>query len=183
MEVKEFLNEIGIDATKELLENPKMKQLVDFIENNNISYFYFDEYINPKKFEYFIENMNSLENIIEVLCNSTYISTFNYNYDKYVELFNIYNSKKFSMYGGNKALIFIDKEYLKYASVEWTQNVLFKSNKIIRLKKDRVVIEKNKIDKENEDYIAPIELNIQSLSKAKEQERLKEVIIHATKSM
>lgn len=183
MEVKEFLDEVGIEVTKELLENPKMKQLVDFIERNNISYICFDEYINPKKFEYFIENMNSLENIIEVLCNSAYISTFNYNYDKYVELFNIYDSKKVSMYGGNKALIFIDEEYLKYASVEWTQDILFKSNKIINLKKDRVVVETNKLEREDKNYIAPIELNIQTLLKAKEQGRLKEVISHATRSM
>ena len=41
------------------------------------------------------------------------------------------------------SMILTDNEYLKYATIEWTQDVFSKSELIIKLYKDRVEFEEN----------------------------------------
>lgn len=176
-----FLKNIGVKATDEIQNNPKIKQIINYINNNDINYRAMAKYINEEKFLYFIENMKSINNIIEVLNNDSYLLNFNYDYKNLVKFFNIYNSKKINMIAG--AIILTDKEYLKYATVEWTQDVFSKSELIIKLCGDKIKSEKNTHKLGDIEYVSAFELNLRTLAKAKKEGRLEEVIRIATNIM
>ena len=111
MEKVDFLRNIGVEPTKEIKNNPKTKQIINYIEKNNIAYLTNSNYINEEKFLYFILNMKSILNIIEVLNTESYLVSFNYEYKDLVKFFNIYNPKRISMISGAKILT--DEEYLR----------------------------------------------------------------------
>ena len=181
MDKVEFLRNIGVKATYEIKNNPKIKQIVNYIKNNKITSLANSNYINEEKFLYFIINMKSANSIIEVLNNDTYLLNFNYDYKDLVKFFNIYNPKKIDMIAGS--MILTDNEYLKYATVEWTQDVFSKSELIIKLYKDRIEFEKNPYNPEDIKYISAFEQNLRILVEAKKQGRLEEVIRMATNTM
>ena len=181
MEKVDFLRNIGVKPTKEIKNNPKTKQIINYIEKNNIAYLTNSNYINEEKFLYFILNMKSILNIIEVLNTESYIVSFNYEYKDLVKFFNIYNPKRISMISGAKILT--DEEYLKYASIEWTQNVFSKSELIIKLHKDKVQFEQNPYSQKDVRYIAAFEQNLRTLVEAKKLGILKDVIKRATDVM
>ena len=181
MEKVEFLQNIGVKATKEIQSNPKIKQIINYIENSDIKYLANFNYINEEKFLYFIINMKSANSIIEVLNNDAYLFNFNYDYKELVKFFNIYNPKKIDMIAGS--MILTDNEYLKYATIEWTQDVFSKSELIIKLYKDRVEFEENPYNPEDIKYISAFEQNLRILVEAKKQGKLEEVIRRATNTM
>lgn len=181
MDKVEFLRNIGVKATDEIKNNPKIKQIVNYIKNKDITYLTNFNYINEEKFLYFIINMKSANSIIEVLNNDAYLFNFNYDYKDLVKFFNIYNPKKIDMIAGS--MILTDNEYLKYATIEWTQDIFSKSELIIKLYKDKVEFEKNPYNPGDIEYIPAFEQNIRILSKAKKQGKLEEVIHRATNIM
>lgn len=181
MEKVEFLRNIRVKATKEIQSNPKIKQIINYIKNNDIKYLANFNYINEEKFLYFIINMKSADNIIEVLNNEAYLFNFNYDYKNLVKFFNIYNPKKIDMIAGS--MILTDNEYLKYATIEWTQDIFSRSELIIKLYKDRVGFEENTCNPGNIEYISAFEQNLRTLVKAKEEGKLEEVIRRATNIM
>lgn len=181
MDKVEFLRNIGVKATKEIQSNPKIRQIVNYIKNNDITDLTNCNYINEEKFLYFITNMKSANSIIEVLNNDAYLLNFNYDYKELVKFFNIYNPKKIDMIGGS--VILADKEYLKYATIEWTQDIFSKSELIIKLYKDKVEFEKNPYNPRDIEYISAFEQNLRVLVIAKKQGRLEEVIRRATNTM
>lgn len=176
-----FLKNIGVKATDEIQNNPKIKQIINYINNNDINYRAVAKYTNEEKFLYFIENMKSINSIIEVLNNDSYLLNFNYEYKELVKFFNIYNPKRISMISGAKILT--DNEYLKYAGIEWTQNVFSKSELIIKINKDKIQFEQNPYYPEDIRYISAFEQNLRTLSDAKKKGILKEVIKRATDVM
>lgn len=182
MNEREFLNEVGIVATKELLDNPKIKQIVKYLTKEGMYVFNTGLKIKPEAFLEFVNEMNSIENIVGVLNSSVMMRNFSESYKKYILVLNHYDIRKISWYG-DLTLILADSEYLANSTIEWTENVLFKSNKIIKLQSDRVIFKENIYSEDDYDYIPPIKLNLRTLVQAKEQGRLKEVIKRATKSM
>lgn len=181
MDKVDFLRNIGVKTTKEIKDNAKVKQINNYIEKNDIAYSTSSTYINEDKFLYFILNMKSIPNIIEVLNNESYLLNFNYEYKELVKFFNIYNPKRISMISG--ARILTDEEYLKYASIEWTQNVFSKSELIIKLHKDKVQFEQNPYSQKDVRYISAFEQNLRTLVEAKKLGILKDVIKRATDVM
>lgn len=181
MDKKEFLLEIGVKTTKDIQNNPKIRQVIDYIEENDISYFSTGNYIDPDKFLYFIENMKSADKIISVLNKEAYLSNFNYDYKDLVKFFNLYNPDKIDMIGGS--MVLTDSEYLKYTTIEWTENVLSKSEFIIKLNKDRVTFEENPYRPGELEYISAFEHNVRTLALAKKEGRLLEVLKRATNVM
>ena len=177
----DFLRSFGLKATKEIKDNAKVKQINNYIEKNDIAHSTSSTYINEDKFLYFILNMKSIPNIIEVLNNESYLLNFNYEYKELVKFFNIYNPKRISMISG--ARILTDEEYLKYASIEWTQNVFSKSELIIKLHKDKVQFEQNPYSQKDVRYISAFEQNLRTLVEAKKLGILKDVIKRATDVM
>lgn len=177
----DFLRSFGLKATKEIKDNAKVKQINNYIEKNDIAHSTSSTYINEDKFLYFILNMKSIPNIIEVLNNESYLLNFNYEYKDLAKFFNIYNPKRISMISG--ARILTDEEYLKYASIEWTQNVFSKSELIIKLHKDKVQFEQNPYSQKDVRYISAFEQNLRTLVEAKKLGILKDVIKRATDVM
>ena len=57
MDKVKFLQNIGVKNIKELQNNPKINQIINYIENNDINYLINSNYINEEKFLYFITNM------------------------------------------------------------------------------------------------------------------------------
>ena len=175
MDKVDFLRNIGVKATKEIKDNAKVKQINNYIEKNDIAYSTSSTYINEDKFLYFILNMKSIPNIIEVLNNESYLLNFNYEYKELVKFFNIYNPKRISMISGAKILT--DNEYLKYAGIEWTQNVFSKSELIIKINKDKIQFEQNPYYPEDIRYISAFEQNLRTLVEAKKnKEGLKKLL-------
>ena len=181
MDKVKFLQNIGVKNIKELQNNPKINQIINYIENNDTNYLINSNYINEEKFLYFITNMKSANNIIEILNNDIYLLNFNYDYKELVKFFNIYNPKSIDMIAGS--MILTDKEYLKYATIEWTQDIFSKSELIIKLYKDKVEFKENPHKPKDIEYISAFEQNLRVLAIAKEQKRLKEVICKATNTM
>ena len=181
MDKVEFLQNIGVKLTKKIQSNPKLTQIVNYIKNNNIICLANSNYINEEKFLYFITNMKSINSIIEVLNNDVYLLNFNYNYKELVKFFNIYNPKKIDMIGGS--MILTDNEYLKYASIEWTQDIFSKSELIIKLCENKVELEENPYKTGDIEYISAFEQNLRTLAKAKRQGKLEKVIYMATNKM
>ena len=181
MDKVEFLKDIGVKPTKEIQNNPKIRQIVNYIKNNDITNLTNYYYINEEKFLYFITNMKSADTIIEVLKNDAYLVNFNYDYKELVKFFNIYNPKSINMIAGS--MILTDKEYLKYATIEWTQDIFSKSELIIKLYKDKVEFKENPLKPKDIEYISAFEQNLRVLAIAKEQKRLKEAICKATNTM
>ena len=181
MDKVKFLQNIGVKNIKELQNNPKINQIINYIENNDINYLINSNYINEEKFLYFITNMKSANNIIEILNNDAYLLNFNYDYKELVKFLNIYNPKSINMIAGS--MILTDKEYLKYATIEWTQDIFSKSELIIKLYKDKVEFKENPLKPKDIEYISAFEQNLRVLAIAKEQKSLKEVICKATNTM
>ena len=67
METKEFLSIIGIIPTKELLDNSKLKQIINYINENDIVIFDTGIYIKKEAFEILLNDVNSVETIIKIL--------------------------------------------------------------------------------------------------------------------
>ena len=89
MDKVKFLQNIGVKNIKGLQNNPKINQIINYIENNDTNYLINSNYINEEKFLYFITNMKSANNIIEILNNDAYLLNFNYDYKELVKFFNI----------------------------------------------------------------------------------------------
>lgn len=182
METKEFLSIIGIIPTKELLDNSKLKQIINYINENDIVIFDTGIYIKKEAFEILLNDVNSVETIIKILSTDADVMCLNRDAKNITKFYNLYNFKFVEWLGKNTEIL-IDEEYLKYATKEWTENVLFNSNKIIHIGKERVTIRENPHKKDTSNYIAPIELNIESLIQAKQKGILKEVLQKATQAM
>ena len=80
-------------------------------------------------------------------------------------------------------MILTDNEYLKYASIEWTQDIFSKSELIIKLYENKVKFEENPYNSGDIEYISAFEQNLRTLAKAKKQGKLKEIIYMATNKM
>ena len=80
-------------------------------------------------------------------------------------------------------MILTDNEYLKYASIEWTQDIFSKSELIIKLYENKVKFEENPYNSGDIEYISAFEQNLRVLIIAKKQGRLEEVIRKATNVM
>ena len=174
MSSREFLKDLGVEPTNELVNHPKIKQLIKYLDDNNTYCVIFEDYIDPEKFLYFIDNMNSIKNIAVLLNQSAFSTLFNFEYEKYIKLYNIYDAEIIPLYACTEVLY--DEDYLKFASKEWTQDVFVNSKKVIKLYKDRIVI------KDSLEYIFPFEQNLYTLKKAKKEGKLGEVITRAIKA-
>lgn len=182
MEKKEFLNVAGIAPTKELLDNPKIKQIVDFVNKHGFILYDTDAYIKPEVFNTLIDYIHSAEAIIQILNRESEATSLNTHLDSIIKFYNLYDPYKVQWLGKDTAIL-VDEEYLKNSTKEWTENVLFKSNKIIFVGQKRVTIRENRYSKDEPKYIEPIELNVTALRVAKERGMLKQAILQATEIM
>lgn len=180
MNSKEFLKDLGVEPTKELVNHPKIKQLIKYLDDNNTYSVIFEDYIRPETFLYFIDNMNSIKNIAVLLNQSVFSTLFNFEYEKYIKLYNIYDAEIIPLYACTEVLY--DEDYLKFASKEWTQDVFVNSKKVIKLYKDRIVIKDYNVSPDSLEYISPFEQNLYALKKAKKEGKLGEVITRAIKA-
>lgn len=177
MNIRGLLRKLNVEPAEEILKNPKMKQIVEFINKNDVIIYESDEVVNAKAFNTFLENINSIEAIINILNKPSIVSAINYYPEILAEFYNLYDFKKVTWYG-KKSRILIDSQYLKVASKEWTEDVLFQSRKNIYLNNGKVTLREEK----SEDVI-PIEHNISVLARAKDEGVLFEVITKVTNAM
>ena len=84
MSSREFLKDLGVEPTNELVNHPKIKQLIKYLDDNNTYCVIFEDYIDPEKFLYFIDNMNSIKNIAVLMRQSVFELLFPYDYEKFV---------------------------------------------------------------------------------------------------
>ena len=180
MSSREFLKDLGVEPTNELVNHPKIKQLIKYLDDNNTYSVIFEDYIDPEKFLYFIDNMNSIKNIAVLMRQSVFELLFPYDYEKFIKLYNIYDAEIIPLHACTEVLY--DEEYLKFASKEWTQEVFVNSKKIVRLYKNRIVIKEYNVSPDSLEYISPFEQNLYTLKKAKKEGKLGEVITRAIKA-
>ena len=205
--MEELIKVLGIkNPTDKIRKHPKMLQLLQYVKSHDI-YLYvsdendiftengeeddveYDNYmfkINEDAFITLLENINSFEVLIKMLRREYLLVCINYNALEDAKFFNIYDPDV--VIRSLEADILVDEEYLKYASVEWTVEVLMKHPKVLQIKgkkltlKDNVMPEYNSVywdTDHNEDYIINkfrFELNLRALNKAKKLGLLKEAI-------
>ena len=212
MDIEKLIKILEIkNPTDKIREHPKMLQLLQYIklhdiysnvpdeniiftengEEDDVEYpvFDYDNFmykINEDAFITLLENINSFEVLIKMLRREYLLVCINYNALEDAKFFNIYDPDV--VIRSLEADILVDEEYLKYASVEWTVEVLMKHPKVLQIKgkkltlKDNVMPEYNSVywdTDHNEDYIINkfrFELNLRALNKAKKLGLLKEAI-------
>lgn len=175
--MKGFLKKLNVQPTEEILKNPKMKQIVDYVEANDIEIYESEEVINSNAFNVLLTNINSIEALAHILNKSSIVGCINYHAETLAKFYNLYDYTKVEWLG-ERTRILVDAEYLKYATKEWTEDILFKSNKIIHIGKERLIFKENM-----DEDLNPIEHNIRVLQEAKERGILSSVISRATQTM
>ena len=178
MDIKTLSNIFNFECTKEVEENLKVRQLVEYINKNNIEYSDLGEDILSKEaFINFIENVNSLKIASKVIGEYPNLAAIEFNPELVAKFFNIYD---ISIYPGSFiAELLVDEEYLKYASVEWTKEHIlsFSFDKVLEIEKDKIIVKENKLTEENEDeYLPGMHQNVEVLKYAIKKNILKEAI-------
>ena len=117
MDIKTLCNIFNFECTKEIEENLKLRQLVEYIHKNNIEYSEVGEDIISKEaFRKFIENIKSIKVASKVIGKYPNLAPIEFNPELVAKFFNIYD---ISIYPGSfVAELLVNEEYLIYASVE-----------------------------------------------------------------
>ena len=127
----------------------------------------------------FLNNINSIEVAARLLGKYRNLMAIEQEPEKVANFFNTYSVENFTYPGEDVASLLLDKEYLKYASVEWTrEHVLsFSFGKVLQVSGKKVSTTINALTDENEDeYIPNVESNIEALKKAQKNKVLKKAI-------
>ncbi len=170
--MEELIKALGIkNPTKKIKEHPKMLQLLEYTKLHDIYEHDFD--IQEDAFITLLENINSLDVLLNILKKSYILLGINYHALEYANFFNLYDPGVLDY--SLDAAILVDEEYLKYASVEWTQGILKKQEKVLEIN-DKTLTLKDNEDDDSEDYIESFLLNLVSLKKAKDLGLLKDAI-------
>lgn len=178
MDIKTLCNIFNFECTKEVEENLKVRQLVEYINKNNIEYSDVGEDIISKDaFIKFIENINSLEVAVKVISKYPNLAGIDSTPELAAKFFNIYD---IDIYPGSfVAELIIDKEYLKYASVEWTKTHIlnYSFERVLEICNGNISVKDNILTEENElDFIPGIHQNVEALKIAKKNNILKRAI-------
>ena len=178
MDIKKLCNVFNFECTKEIEENLKLRQLVEYINKNNIEYSEVGEDIISKEaFIKFIEKIKSIKVASKVIGKYPNLAPIELNPELVANFFNIYD---ISIYPGSfVAELLVNEEYLKYASVEWTQEHIlsFSFDKIIKFEKNKIIVKENKLTEENEaEYLPGMHPNVEALKKAFKKGVLKQAI-------
>lgn len=175
--LKDFIKALNIKlTTKEIYKDTKVKQLIKYINDNNIDIYENDLYINEEVFLELLHNIHSLDTFVRILYSNASLLNINYHVKEMIMLYNMYDPRKIGYMSYDEFSILIDKEYLKYASKEWTEDYFINYPRILHVYKDRVVSKCNTRYEDEVDYVRPLFLNLDALKKAKENGLLKEVI-------
>lgn len=176
--VKEFIDATKIKlTTKEIYKNTKVKQLIDYINENDIDICENDISINEDAFLELLESVHSLDSVLKILSRTSDLLSINYRAKQIADFYNLYDTDKFEGLSYEQAKILLDEEYLKYASKEWTESHFLGYPRIIHVSAKRVISRANTKSEDDEDYIEPIYINLRALEKAKQQNLLKEVVL------
>lgn len=175
--LKEFIDVTNIKlTTKEIYEDTKVKQLITYINDNDIDIYENNLYINEDAFLELLHNIHSLDVFLRIIYSSVNILSIEYHGKEMAMLYNMYDPKKIGYMSYDEFNILLDEEYLKYASKEWTEDYLINYPRILYVYKDKVVSRRNTKYEDEKDYIRPLYLNLKALRKAKENGLLKEAI-------
>lgn len=175
--LKDFIKALNIKlTTKEIYKDTKVKQLIKYINDNNIDIYENGLYINEQAFLELLHNIHSLDTFIKILYSNANLLNINYHVKEMIMLYNMYDPKKVGYMPYEEFSILLDKEYLKYASKEWTEDYFINYPRILHVYKDRVISKCNNKYEDEVDYIRPLFLNLEALKKAKENGLLKEAI-------
>ena len=180
MNIAQMCQIFNFKSTKEIEKNTKVRQLVGYINQNQIEFEEIDGTVLSKKsFLIFLNNINSIEVAARLLGKYRNLMAIEQEPEKVANFFNTYSVENFTYPGEDVASLLLDKEYLKYASVEWTrEHVLsFSFGKVLQVSGKKVSTTINALTDENEDeYIPNVESNIEALKKAQKNKVLKKAI-------
>lgn len=175
MTVKELLKVIGIKKpTIKLMTHPKLIQVLNCCNEQDITVYEHDFVINEDAFIVFLDNIHSIETLFELLKNVSFLLSINYNPKEIAIFYNLYDSKKLQY--NEDSEILIDDEYLMYATKEWTENTFIKQDKVLYISDKRMILKPNLKKIDEDDYVESYLLNLIALKKAKELGLLKEAI-------
>ncbi|MBO5477686.1 MAG: hypothetical protein J6A15_08050 [Clostridia bacterium] len=180
MDIVTLCNIFNFKCTKEVERNTKVKQLVSYINQNQIEYSEVGEkVISRDAFLRFLENINSIASAAKVLSEYKNLSAIGLNPELVAKFFNVYPPEGYNYPGSFVSELITDSEYLKLASIEWTnEHILrFSFDKILEVKGKRLTIKDNTLTEENElDYMPGTHQNVESLKTAKKNNILKRAI-------
>ncbi len=173
MTITELIKILGIkNPTLKIKNHLKMLQLLDFCNSHDIYEHGFE--IKEENFLTLLENINSLEILLEILKNPAVLLNIDFVPKEMACFYNIYNPEILQY--SPEAEILIDEEYLKYATKEWTENVLKNQTKILEVSNNKLILKENPYGEDDEEYLESYLLNLVTLKKCKELNLLKEAI-------
>ena len=173
MTINELIKGLNIkNPTSKIKNHPKMFQLLDFCNSHDIYRSHI--YIGEEGFLTLLENINSLETLLIILRNPGVLMDIDYYPEELACFYNIYNPEILQY--GPEARILIDEEYLKYATKEWTENVLKNQTKVLEVSNNKLTLKENYYDEDDENSLESYLLNLVALKKCKELNLLKEAI-------
>ncbi|MBQ8379344.1 MAG: hypothetical protein IJX34_00840 [Clostridia bacterium] len=180
MDTLTLCNIFNFRCTKEVERNTKVKQLVAYINQNHIEYSDVGEKVISKEaFLKFLENINSIEVAAKVLSQYKNLTAIGLNPELVAKFFNVYPPESYSYPGSFVSELITDSEYLKLASIEWTnEHILrFSFDRILDVKGKRLAIRDNILTEENEfDFMPGTHQNVEALKTAKKNNILKRAI-------
>ena len=175
MTMNELLNAVGIKKPSlRIKKHPKMLQVLKYCNDHDIDIYENGMDINEDAFLVLLENIHSIETLAEILKNSAVLLSIDFNPKEIALFYNLYDPEVLQY--NTESEILIDKEYLKYATKEWTEKYFLAQPKVLHVSKNRMMLRNNPRDCYDEDYLETSLLNLVALKKAKDLGLLKEAI-------
>lgn len=147
MRAREFCDLFCIEYSKELSKNKKFKELIKYINKNQIEYLYTDEEVMTlEKFLIFLNEIKTVSLAAEILKDYKDLVAIGINPKMVAKYYNIYPKDYFYYPGSYVADILTDEKYLDEATIEWTKDHIFDAeyNKTLVIKGKGISVKENK---------------------------------------
>lgn len=174
MTMIEFLTFLGIEnPTEKSMLHPKMKQFLDYCNKMDSDLYEHSFSIQEDAFLTLLETIHSMEKLLSLLKMSHVLLNINYSPKEIATYYNLY-SIDFLPYSEDTKIL-MDEEYLKYATVEWTEKEFLAKQKVLVVLDDHLSFKIPHPENEEEEVESYL-LNLVALKEAKEKNLLKEAI-------
>ena len=158
-------------------DHPKVKAFIQYVKDNDLYLGETNVGMNSDDFIRLVEGIQSFTTLSKILAKPRDFLSVSSQCDNMIKWYNIYNPEKLDcIFHKEEASILIDKEYFKYASVEWTEDIFQHIEKVLVFNGDKYELQDNPLKEDDNEYIDSYSLNVSTLYYAKKNGTLKEAI-------
>ena len=174
---EKILSNIGIkEAKDEIIKDTKVTEFLNYIINCKDELKISEEELDINSFLYMVKNIKSFDVLLHMLNDTLIRKTMVYHLEEIVEWYNVYNPQKIRWYAREDAKLLLDEEYLKVATVDWTENSFFQLDSYFYYENGEYKLESSSIKPNDFGYIPPFYENVHTLNEEKRKGRLDKAI-------